>query len=263
MNALAQPRQTATVPATPPGRRHLTLVNGPPSSVALPPIAVKGEDGYQATLPGECWPALALTQFQAPNRPVIAWWEIDKKEAVRFLIDWKHKLHENGEPYERPFGTMFSRMDVLGRPAAVLALASSCNTWVSKDHGLSRYDCVDLARICRSPDRRDTHCLRAVLRLSREYLVPLYPIRYPKKWSVVKAACANSMPGTASAAKDGKTGMYRFDGWERIRVSKGKGGGGKRGKPSKAAEIGDGQRGLWVYFYPGHRPTEQPALKAA
>jgi hypothetical protein len=35
-----------------------------------------------------------------------------------------------------------------------------------------------------------------------------------------------------------------------IRVTKGKGGGGKRGRPSKTAGIGDGARGLWVYRYP-------------
>lgn len=97
--------------------------------------------------------------------------EIAKEEAVKLLIQWRHKLHLKGEPYQRPYGSMFFRMDVLGRPAAVVALASSCNTWVSKKHGLGRYDCVDLARICRTPDRRDTYCLRAVLRLSREYLV--------------------------------------------------------------------------------------------
>jgi hypothetical protein len=80
--------------------------------------------------------------------------------------------------------------------------------------------------------------------------VPLYPQRYPKKWSVVKAVCANSMPKTDEAKIDGKTGMYRFDGFELIRVTKGKGGGGKRGKPSKVAHIGDGTRGLWLYRYP-------------
>jgi hypothetical protein len=205
---------------------------------------------------------LAVTQFQRPDQPIIAWWEIGKDEAEWFLVAWKHKLHLKGEKYERPFGSMYFRMDVMGRPAAVVILASSCNTWVSKERNLSRYDCVDLARICRSLDRRDDHCLRAVLRLSREYLVPLWPLRYPKHWSTIRAACANSLPSTASARPDGKTGLYRFDGWERIRVTKGKGGGGKRGRPSKAAEVGDGTRGLWVYLYPDQHGTESPVLRA-
>jgi hypothetical protein len=234
---------------------HLALVPDAIPTVSLPPIGLALEGRTQQTLPGVCWPAAALTQAQRPGRPIISVWEINKKEAERLLIAWRHELHLNGERYTRPFGSMFFLMEVMGRPAAVVVLASSCNEWVSKERNLRRYDCVDIARLCRSPDRRDDFCLRAVLRLSREYLVPLYPIRYPKKWSVIRAACANSLPSTASARPDGKTGMYRFDGWVRIRVTKGKGGGGKRGRPSKAAEIGDGNRGLWVYFYPGLQPT--------
>jgi hypothetical protein len=246
-----------------PRRRHLTIVRPARLAPTLPPILLGGEAGAQDRLPGECWPALAVTQFQQPGRPVIAWWEIDEDEAVKFLIDWQHKLHINGEPYTRPFGTMFFRMDVLGRPAAIVSLASSPNEWVSKKHGLGRYDCVDLSRICRSPDRRDEFCLRAVLRLAREYLVPLYPMRYPRKWSVVKAACANSLPGTPSSKMGVKAGMYRFDGWERLRLARAKSGGGKRGKPSKATEIDDGLLGLWVYLYPDPELHSKPRLRLA
>ncbi len=246
-----------------PRRRHLTLVRPAGSAPALPPILLGGDGGRQDRLPGECWPALAVTQFQQPGRPVIAWWEIEEDEAVRFLVDWQHKLHLNSEPYKRPFGTMWFRMDVLGRPAAIVSLASSPNEWVSKKHGLGRYDCVDLSRICRSPDRRDEFCLRAVLRLAREYLVPLYPIRYPKKWSAVKAACANSLPGTPSSKLEVKAGMYRFDGWERMRLAPARSGGGKRGKPSKAAAIDDGLIGLWVYRYPEPALHSKPQLRLA
>ncbi len=242
-------------------RAHLAVVPNGILGVALPPIGVRGPVGPQATLPGACWPALAIKQFQRPGRPIIGWWEIEKQEAEALLIQWKHKLHLNGEPYTRPFGSMFFLMEVMGRPAAVVVLASTCNTWVSKERNLSRYDCVDLARICRSLDHRDEHSLRAVLRLSREYLVPLWPLRYPKHWSTIRAACANSLPSTASARPDGKTGMYRFDGWVRIGVTKSKGGGGKRGRPSKAAEIGDGTRGLWVYLYPDAQPANPPQLQ--
>jgi hypothetical protein len=263
MNLLPRVPPAIEVGAAGPRRRHLTLVPDSLPDVPLPPISLNGPDGQQGTLPGVCWPALAVKQFQRPDRPIIGWWEIEKDQAVEFLIAWQHKLHLKGELYTRPFGSMFFLMEVMGRPAAVVVLASTCNTWVSKERNLSRYDCVDLARICRSPDRRDEHCLRAVLRLAREYLVPLWPIRYPDHWSVIRAACANSLPSTASAKPDGKTGMYRFDGWVRIRASKSKGGGGKRGRPSKAAEIGDGNRGLWVYLYPGQQPTPpEPQLVA-
>lgn len=229
-------------------RQRLTLATD--VSPALTPIAVHGEGRHQDTLPGEFWPALSVTQFQQPGRPIISWWQITKGEAVKLLIDWKHRLHEHGQPYKRPFGSMYFRMDVMGRPTAVVVTASSCNEWVSKKHGLGRYDCVDLARICRSPDHRDTYCLRAVLRISREYLAPLYPIRYPTKWNVLKAVCANQLPKGDGSPLDVKNNMYRFDGFELIRVTKGKGGGGKRGRPSSAADIGNGTRGLWVYRYP-------------
>jgi hypothetical protein len=243
-------------------RAHLALVREAPT-VPLPPIGLALEGNLQQQqLPGACWPAVVIAQHQRPGRPIVGLWEIQKEDAERLLIEWKHPLHDRGQPYTRPFGSMFFLLEVQGRPAAVVALASTCNTWVSKRLNLSRYDCVDLARICRSPDRRDDYCLRAVLRLAREYLVPLWPVRYPKNWSTIRAACANSLPSTASARPDGKTGMYRFDGWERIRVTKGKGGGGKRGQPSKAAEIGDGNRGLWVYFYPRARPDHVAPTKA-
>lgn len=240
--------QTGGAAPAPPKPGHLTLVTGAQQS--LPPIALHGQGHHQATLPGEFWPALSLTQFQQPGRPIIGWWEIEQHEAEELLIGWKHRLHENGEPYKRPFGSMYFRMDVMGRPTAVVVTASSCNEWVSKKHGLGRYDCVDLARICRSPDHRDTYCLRAVLRLSREYLAPLFPLRYPKKWSVLKAVCANQLPKADGSRLEVRNSMYAFDGFELVRVTKGMGGGGKRGRPSKAADIGDGIRGLWVYRYP-------------
>lgn len=248
MSTVALPQQPRDATRAADRQQSLTLVTG--ANPALPPIALQGEGHHQDTLPGEFWPALSFTQFQQPGRPIIGWWEIGEGEAVKLLIDWKHKLHENGETYSRPYGSMFFRMDVMGRPAAVVVTASSCNKWVSMKDGLGRYDCVDLARICRSPDRRDTYCLRALLRVSREYLAPLYPLRYPKKWSVLKAVCANQLPKADGSPLDVQNNMYRFDGFELIRVTKGKDGGGKRGRPSKAAGIGDGARGLWVYRYP-------------
>jgi hypothetical protein len=242
-------------------RAHLAVAPPLLDAPGMPPILLGGDAGSQDTLPGECWPALAVTQFQQPGRPVIGWWEIEKGEAVRLLIDWHHKLHLDGEAYERPYGSMYFRMDVLGRPAGIVVLASSPNPSVSKDHGLHRFNCVDLSRICRSPDRRDESCLRALLRLSREYLVPLYPARYPKKWSVVEAAIANSLPGTPSSHLEPKSSMYRFDGWERLHLTKAKAkDSGKRGRRSKAAGMDDDMVGLWAYRYPSAKP---PALTLA
>jgi len=43
--------------------------------------------------------------------------------------------------------------------------------------------------------------------------------------------------------------LYRFDGWEKLRVSRGAKGGGRQ-NPSAANAIADGARGLWAYTYP-------------
>jgi hypothetical protein len=110
---------------------------------------------------------------------------------------------------------------------------------------------VDLARIARSPDRRDQQCLRAVLRITRDYLVPQWLGCFPN-WdkrstelcgrTQIEAVSSTSLPGTPGH-------LYKFDGFERIRVSKGAKGGGHQ-RPSAANAISDGARGLWLYRYP-------------
>jgi hypothetical protein len=188
--------------------------------------------------------------------PLVAFYEVALAEAEELLIAWRHPLHlpteqyPNGRPYTRPFGHMAFVMEDGGRRAAVVVLASTVNASVSKKHGLHRYNCVDLARLARSPDRRDARCLRAVLRTTREYLVPLWPRRYPQRWPRVDAAVTTSLPGTVSARSAGHAGLYRFDGFERLRVTAGPSGGGTYGTPSAANVIGDGERGLWAYRYP-------------
>lgn len=134
---------------------------------------------------------------------------------------------------------------------AVVVLASTVNASVSKPHGLHRYNTVDLARIARSPHRRDQHCLRAVLRIARDYLAPLWLGTYPN-WDSrsaelcgqpqIAALSSTSLPGTPGS-------MYRFDGFDRLRTSTGSKGGGHQ-RPSAANAIHDGARGLWVYRYP-------------
>lgn len=187
--------------------------------------------------------------------PLVAFYEVPLQEAQAHLIAWRHPLHlptpehPAGRPYDRPFGRISFVMEHEGRPAAVVVLASTVNASVAKDRGLHRYNCVDLARIGRSTDRRDGHSLRAVLRIAREYLVPLWPRRYPR-WERVDALVSTSLPGTLSATSGGTAGLYRFDGFERLRVTTGPSGGGTYGRPSHANAIGDGARGLWVYRYP-------------
>ncbi|TDB76799.1 hypothetical protein E1264_38080 [Actinomadura sp. KC216] len=189
--------------------------------------------------------------------PVVAFYQVDLDEAVELLVAWRHPLHlpdeefPAGRPYTRPYGSLAFVMADRGRRAAAVVLASTINPSVCKSRGWHRYNTVDLARIARSPDRRDQHCLRSVLRISRDYLAPLWLGTYPK-WDArsaelcgeaqIAALSSTSLPGTPG-------NLYRFDGWERIRTSKGPKGGGRQ-RPSAANAIADGARGLWVYRYP-------------
>jgi hypothetical protein len=188
--------------------------------------------------------------------PAIAFYEVPMAQAQDLLIAWRHPLHlpteehPQGQPYNRPCGRIRFLMEDAGRPAAVVVLASTINVNVSKEHGLHRYNCVDIARLGRSPDRRDKRCLRAVLRVAVEYLVPLWPRRYPRHWPRVDAVVSTSLPGTLSARSAGSAGLYRFDGFRRPRVTRGPSGGGTYGKPSAANTIDDGERGLWAYRCP-------------
>ena len=189
--------------------------------------------------------------------PLVAFYRVDLGEAEELLIAWRHPLHlpddeyPNGRPYTRPFGSLAFVMEDRGRRAGCVVLASTINASVCKARGWHRYNTVDLARIARSPDRRDEKCLRAVLRITREYLVPEWLGTFAR-WDArsreicgqpqITALASQSLPGTPG-------NIYRFDGFEHIRTSTGPKGGGHQ-KPSKANEISDGARGLWVYQYP-------------
>jgi hypothetical protein len=196
--------------------------------------------------------------------PLVAFYQVDMDEAEDLLIRWRHPLHlptgecpscgkphPGGRPYERPFGRLPFVMEDRGRVAACVVLASTINASVCKARGWHRYNTVDLARIARSPDRRDEKCLRAVLRIAREYLAPLW-LDTSAKWNArsaelcgrpqLAALASQSLPGTPGS-------MYRFDGFEHIRTTRGAHGGGHQ-KASAANAIDDGARGLWVYPYP-------------
>jgi hypothetical protein len=190
--------------------------------------------------------------------PAVAFYQVASREAERLLIDWRHPLHlptaeyPDGHPYTRPFGRLPFVMEDRGRPAAVVIIASTPNASVASSRGLNRYNTLDLARIARSPDRRDQGCLRAVLRISRDYLVPQWLSAYPG-WSArsaelnggraqIRALASTSLPGTPG-------NLYRFDGFTKVRTSVGPMGGGRQ-KPSRANAIADGARGLWIYEYP-------------
>lgn len=213
-----------------------------------------------------------MRQLALRLTPLVAFYEVDMAEANEHLIAWRHPLHlpvevcpscsrkgrppvahPEGRPYERPYTRIPFVMVDRGRVAACVVLASTINPSVCKPRGWHRYNTVDLARIARSDDWRDASALRAVLRITREYLVPAWLGRSPA-WDEVSARmhgraqvtalAASSMPGTPGS-------MYRFDGFEKIRESRpAERQGSGRQKASAANEIADGATGLWVYQYP-------------
>jgi hypothetical protein len=184
--------------------------------------------------------------------PLVAFYEVEVDEAVSLLIEWRHPLHLNGEKKVRPFGKLAYVMEERGRTCGCVILASTCNASVCQDEGLHRYNTVDIARIARSLDRRDEKCLRAILRITREYLVPYWLEQDWPRWQArsellcgrpqIEAVSSTSLPGT-------KGSMYRLDGFTKLRTSKPKKPSGYQ-KASAANAIADGVTGLWVYRYP-------------
>jgi hypothetical protein len=110
---------------------------------------------------------------------------------------------------------------------------------IDKATGLTRRNTVDLARIARSEDPRHGNCLRAALRLWREYLAVTH-VEYTRVVDELAAAVTFSLPGKAGS-------LYRADGWRKLRDRKpSRGGGGLdalrlRGRQARAlAGIGLG-----------------------
>ncbi len=210
---------------------------GPPPlprlRVHTPAIRVALPDGSQGELPGVLWPELARTVAASGgggSAPIVGIYASDKKVANLFYDRW----HDLGACH-RPFG----RQDFALRVGnEVVAMATSCSTVNTSVTGtLKRRNTVDLARIAATS--RHKHALRAMLRLYRLYLAPLWAPRY---WTI-DAVVAHALPGR----KGGQ--LYRFDGWTHIRDCKKSGGGGTYSRQSVTNDIGDGIKSLWGFAY--------------
>lgn len=242
--------------------RALTAL--PTPDLTLPDLRVALPDGSQGTLPGASWPDLARRQaiIDAGGDgggggrfgPGQALWQTRLgtiAEADELLAEWQHPL---GAASKRLFGRQVFVSEALGRPVAVCVSASTPNASVSREHGLHRYNTVELARLGRS----DPAATLAALRIWREYCAPLFAEHSPK-WEALRAAVTYSLPGTRASGEAGH-GIYRRDGWVRLRRRRtsqpGPGSGWSRRSVTPA--IADGQQGLWVHWY-----GEQPHAAAA
>jgi hypothetical protein len=162
----------------------------------------------------------------------------DDELADALLIRWDHPLG----PCNRPFGRQDWLMTIDGEPVALATSASTVSKTVA---GFERGQVVELARIARHPDH--PFVLRVALRLWRAYLAERWPY-----WPVA-AAVSYAIPGTPGD-------IYRFDGWERVGVTRPSGGSGTwtRARP-RVNDISDGKKTLWRYQYASQRPNDTPA----
>jgi hypothetical protein len=172
-----------------------------------------------------------MSAIQASLCPAAGLATITPAEANRLLTDWGHYLG----PCRRPFGTQAWLLDVAGTPISVAISASTVSTTAA---GYPRLQLVELARLCTNPDHR--WATRPMLRLWREIAGPAWPY-----WPV-HAAIAYS----ANGRHDG--GLYRFDGWTRVRSDAGhpSGPGATWSTYRDPDHPAAGAKTLWLWEYP-------------
>ena len=157
-------------------------------------------------------------------------------EANRLLTLWGHYLG----PCERPFGKQAFALHIDGQPLSVAVSASTVSATVP---GVgARQELVELARLCSAPDAR--WATRVMLRLWREVHSRQWPY-----WPV-RAAVAYSQ----NDRHDGR--IYRFDGWTKVRETRGSSGGGQWTKARTDDDPSSGAKSLWTY--PIAAPTVTP-----
>jgi hypothetical protein len=217
----------------------------PRPDLTLPEIVVALPDGEQGRLPGVLWPQVAIEQANqrgrrggGPRKPLVGFYEVDIRRADELLEAWRHPL---GGAASRPFGRMAFVLEHRGDPVAVAVSASTVSASVDKAHGLTRRNTVELARL----GRGDREATLPAIRLWASYLAHLWSDRYPS-WEPLRAAVSYSLPGTPSSAPAGH-GVYRRAGFRKLRDCKPWAGGGTWSKGSRANDVADGVKGLWVW----------------
>jgi len=152
--------------------------------------------------------------------PFVSFEPISQDLLNACLVAWGHKMG----PLQR--GTQGAWCHALlheGQPVAVTAAAYLIAPRVA---GYSRYEAVELARVCAA--RRDL--CRVALRLWREFVFPTLPF-----------AVALSYQDAALHSGD----LYRFDGWRRVAFS-------HSGTDTRSGRPG---RDKWIWVWPP--PSEE------
>lgn len=204
--------------------------------VPHPTLRIMLPDGKQTTLPGTDWANLEAWMISADRSrpPAVTFRTLTRKEVNPYLARW-HDLGADTRPYGyQAFGVFFC--DEL---IAIATSGTTVSASVDKDLGLSRRNTIELTRLCRSPDQpKAQHVLRAVLRIWRDFLATTWP-------PANKAAQPTQALISYSLPNKGNGGVYRHDGWVRLRDCKPWGGGGSRA--SAARDRGITPQALWGY----------------
>lgn len=167
---------------------------------------------------------------------LVAWEVIPDIEADAALEQWGHWLGGCARPFGRnSFGLRFGKK--------LVAVAVSASTAGTRCGGYSRYEVVELARLCADPEFRSY--TRVALRLWRETAPRVWADHY---WPV--KACvsySNALRHTGD--------IYRFDGWRKIGNVRG-------GYATGGYQAGTAfdPKTVWVYPLPETETGSQTAL---
>ena len=171
---------------------------------------------------------VVLEQLPLVHAPIVGLMPIALQDANRCLDVWGHQLG----PVWRPFRSEAFGLELDSRLISVAVSASTVSATVLK---YRRGELVELARLCSHLDAR--WATRIMLRLWRQVCAPRW-----ESWSV-KAAVSYSH----NAQHRG--GIYRFDGWTKVKDDCGSSGGGTWTRKRTDQDAAMGKKTLWLWRY--------------
>lgn len=168
------------------------------------------------------------TPYRLPLTPLVRFDEVPVAAGNELVERWQHDLG----PCNRPFGMQAFVLHIDNEPVSVAVSASTVGSTAA---GFSRYEVVELARLCTAPGF--SVFTRVALRLWREVAARAWP-----HWQVVAAVAYSQNtrhPGN----------IYRADGWKLVKEDAGSSGGGTYSTKRDADHPASGSKRLWLWEY--------------
>lgn len=132
--------------------------------------------------------------------PLVSFDLIDRDEANECLERWRHRMG----PIKRPL--FRAPIDFGLREMGELQGVICCDTLIRETCGFTRYDAFELSRMCAAAPRIN----RALIRLFTEFAQPAVARVWGTQWAI-----------SYQNAKMHRGDLYRFDGWLRLRETRG------------------------------------------